>query len=79
MVIITHSNLNNTTSTLAAMTPHSNSPVSWADLDTQTNQMNAHFDPFILLLEDQNKLKTDLHYVKEEVKLLQDTTNAFSS
>lgn len=61
------------------MSPHPDLPVSRADLDAQTTQMKARFDAIMLLLEDHTKIKTDLHNIKEEVQLLRDTTDAFTS
>jgi hypothetical protein len=75
MVVVTRSSSKHSTT----MTPHPDPPVSQADLDAQTTQMNAHFDAIMLLLEDHDKLKADLGTIKEEVSVLRDHANTFSS
>ena len=61
------------------MSSSDNSTISRADLDAQTTQMNARFDAIMLLLEDHTKLKNDLRSVKEEVTLLHENMNTFTS
>ncbi len=75
MVVTTTIHSTNSSSTSPAMTPSLNPPVSQADLDGQTTQMNLHFDAIMLLLEDPTKLKDDLLTIKEEATNLCTTTD----
>lgn len=61
------------------MSPSSNTPISRANLEAQTAQMNLRFDAIMLLLESHESLKNDVSILSTDMAVLQSNIDIINS